>query len=247
MGKFRINNDEIESIKLLYENHGILLESSIWGALARVAKSLVGKSSDEIAEVFRKTEIALAKQLDDIVLKAVREKDKALTDDLVKKLIHFYNPSGSADNIPDAKEKVKMFLNGYAKSRGKKHFGEYIDEITGGKNQKIRKYNGVFYDDNMFSGNIIGDEHPIFTERKFIDKIDWDKNINAKNITELNKLIAYALKHNEFRKLPIDGFEELGIDNFQVLFWKFVEKVYEADPKLGHWKVKFKPLDFTNI
>lgn len=268
MGKFKINQEDKENIRLLYENYGILLEGSIWGALARLARTLSGKNSDEIAEIFKKTEIALAKQMDDIVLNAVRTKNKSEIDDLIAKIVHSYNPSGLAENLPDAKKKTAQLLNGYAKSRGKNNFQEYIDEITGGKkktggqdssNAKTDpsdtntgpkgspRYNGIFYSNNLFSGKMVGDESAYFKDQEFLKKINWNSIANAKDIKTLNRLIADALKSGDYKYISRGGFEQFGITDFRKFLSTYVEKIHEAVPNLGEWKVTFKPTDFTEF
>ena len=100
-----LNESEKDQIKLLYESKGILLfEDTIWGALAKKALSWARKNEDDIALLFKTTEKTLAKSIDDIVEVATKSKSVEQLDDIQMKLMHFYNPSGAAANIPKAQQ-----------------------------------------------------------------------------------------------------------------------------------------------
>jgi len=131
-----LNESEKDRIRLLYESKGIILsEENIFGSIARKALSWVGKNEDEIAMLFKTSEGALAKSVDDIIEIAAKQKSISALDDIQMKLMHIYNPSGAAETIPQAQLKMKNFLNGFAKSKGKEKWSVIRDEVQGIKPQ----------------------------------------------------------------------------------------------------------------
>jgi hypothetical protein len=229
-----INELEKERIKLLYESKGILLnEEGIVGLLARVARRLVGKNSDDIATAFRTTEVALAKSMDDIIIGA--RKSKSLTElrDIEIKLMHIFNPSGLEATIKPAQENLKNFLNGYAKSKGKANWqiirnevvGEVKDDVASAAQSALK---------NLLSGRRVGNG-------SFRDEIiDWSKISNAKNLEDYNKFIARAIKTGDFQFISRGGFEKLGVSDFRDMLKNNIKLVEEADPLTGRWTVTFK-------
>jgi hypothetical protein len=242
MKKFFLENSEKDRIKILYESHGIILsEDSIFGTLARKALSFIGKNEDDIAKLFKTTEIALAKNLDDIVLTAAKSKALTQLDDIQIKLMHVFNPSGLADNVAEAQQKTKNFLNGYAKSKGKPSWGAIRDEVSGvvpkpqtasSSSSSSAAATGV---KDMLKGQRI-------SNRSFNDtQIDWSKVTNAKNMEDYNKLIADAISNPEKLKyISGGGFEKFGIPNFREYLRNNIASVNEVNPSTGRWSVIFK-------
>lgn len=228
-----INELEKERIKLLYESKGILLnEEGIVGLLARVARRLVGKNSDDIATAFRTTEVALAKSMDDIIIGA--RKSKSLTElrDIEIKLMHIFNPSGLEATIKPAQENLKNFLNGYAKSKGKANWqiirnevvGEVKDDVASAAQTTVK---------NLLAGQEVSNRS--FRE----DLIDWSKISNAKNLEDYNKFIARAIKTGDFQLISRGGFEKFGVPNFRDMLMNNIRVVNEVDPLVGRWSVTF--------
>lgn len=248
-----INELEKERIKLLYESKGILLnEDGIVGLLARVARRLVGKNSDDIATAFRTTEVALAKSMDDIIIGA--RKSKSLTElrDIEIKLMHIFNPSGSEATIKPAQENLKNFLNGYAKSKGKANWqvirnevvGEVKDDVLGGARQQAAAGSASApigaNANNMLSKERISNRWYGFTDPSYVEKIDWSKVTNAKNMDAYNKFIAQAIKTGDYKYISAGGFEKFGITNLRDFLKNNIDKVNEVIPEIGRWSVLFK-------
>jgi len=225
-----LNESEKEQIKLLYESKGILLfEDTIWGTLAKKALSWIGKNEDDIALLFKTTEKTLAKSIDDIVEVATKAKSVEQLDDIQMKLMHFYNPSGAAQNIPKAQQQMKNFLNGFAKSKGKQNWTQIKDEVLGKVESSA---SGAFKD--LFKGKKVSNS-------SFVNmKPDFTNILNAKNVDDYNKLIAKAIKTGDYSYISSKGFEKFGIDNFRNYLKNNIAKINELDPSTGRWSVIFK-------
>jgi hypothetical protein len=132
MSRFLLNEEEKDNIRIMYESYGIFLnEDNVFGSIARKAVAWAGKNEDDIIKLFKTTEVALAKSIDDIISVASRSKNLTQLDDLQAKLIHFYNPSGQASGVAAAKQNTVKFLNGYSKSKGKPNWKVIRDEVSG--------------------------------------------------------------------------------------------------------------------
>ena len=226
-----LDESEKERIKLLYESKGILLsEETIWGALAKKALSWVGKNEDDIALLFKTTEKTLAKSIDDIVEVASKSKSVEQLDDIQMKLMHFYNPSGAAQNIPKAQQQMKNFLNGFAKSKGKTNWTQIKDEVLG----KVK---------SSGASSVIRDILKVqrVSNNSFVKmKPDFTNILNAKNMDDYNKFIASAIKTGDYSHISSKGFEKFGIDNFRNYLKNNISKINEVDPLTGRWSVIFK-------
>jgi hypothetical protein len=232
-----INELEKERIKLLYESKGILLnEDGIVGLLARVARRLVGKNSDDIATAFRTTEVALAKSMDDIIIGA--RKSKSLTElrDIEIKLMHIFNPSGLEATIKPAQENLKNFLNGYAKSKGKANWQIIRNEVVGEVKDDVARAAQTTVKD-LLAGQRVSNRWYAWRP----ENIDFTKFSNPKEtFDELNKKIASAIKYGYWDIIPRQGFEKLGITNFREYLKQNIKVVNEVDPLVGRWSVTFK-------
>jgi len=226
-----LNESEKEQIKLLYESKGILLfEDTIWGALAKKALSWIGKNEDDIALLFKTTEKTLAKSIDDIVEVATKSKSVEQLDDIQMKLMHFYNPSGAAQNIPKAQQQMKNFLNGFAKSKGKQNWTQIKDEVIG----KVESSGASSVIRDILKGQRI-------SNNSFVKmKPDFTNILNAKNMDDYNKFIARAIKTGNYSEISSKGFEKFGIDNFRNYLKNNISKINEVDPLTGRWSVVFK-------
>jgi hypothetical protein len=232
-----LTESEKEQIKLLYESKGVLLfEDSIWGALAKKALSWVGKNEDDIALLFKTTEKTLAKSIDDIIEVATKAKSVEQLDDIQMKLMHFYNPSGAAANIPKAQQQMKNFLNGFAKSKGKQNWTQIKDEVISGG--KASASSGAVRD--MMKGQRVSNRWYAFYDSEYSKNIEWDKILNAKNMDDYNKLISKAIKTGDYRYISSKGFEKFGIPNFREYLQNNIAKINEVDPLTGRWSVIFK-------
>lgn len=226
-----LTESEKEQIKLLYESKGVLLfEETIWGALAKKALSWAGKNEDDIALLFKTTEKTLAKSIDDIVEVATKAKSVEQLDDIQMKLMHFYNPSGAAANIPKAQQQMKNFLNGFAKSKGKQNWTQIKDGVLG----KVESSAASSIIRDIFKGQRI-------SNNSFVKmKPDFTNILNAKNMDDYNKVIAKAIKTGDYSYISSKGFEKFGIDNFRNYLKNNISKINEVDPLTGRWSVIFK-------
>ena len=252
MSKFLLNEEEKNNIRFMYESYGIILnEDNVFGNLARKAISMVGKNEDDIIKLFKTTEAALAKSIDDIVGVAAKSKNLAQLDDLQKKLMHFYNPSGQASGIEEAKKNTIKFLNGYSKSKGKQNWGIVRNEVSGTSPKpqaqpqakpnpdhvQIRQnpIGGIF--GNKFSGNRVSND----SLESFLNQIDPSKITNwGGSIDNYNKTIATALQTGDYQYVSKGGLERLGILDFRNFLKNNISKVNGADPTTGKWDVIFK-------
>jgi hypothetical protein len=255
MSVLLLNEEEKNDIRGLYESHGIFLnEESIWGVLAKKAISWAGKNEDDIIKLFKTTEVALAKSIDDIVSLAAKSKNLAQLDDLQAKLMHFYNPSGG--QVEAAKQNVVKFLNAYSKSKGKANWKVIRDEVSGASPQqrpqpKPSSQGQNPNDDyvqfstnpigaisgNKFSGNRVSNR----TLESYLNKIDSSviKNWGG-GLGNYNKLIARAIETGDYQYISSKGFEYLGITDFRKFLKNNIAKVNEVIPETGRWSVTFK-------
>jgi hypothetical protein len=253
MKAFIIENNEKERIKFLYESKGIILsEDNIWGSLAKVARRLAGQSEDDIVRALKTTDIAITRSLDDFISSAIKVKNIRAADEIQIKLMHFFNPSDNPAVVGEASEKVKNFLNGYAKSKGKPNWNAIKDEISGVKpaNTQPKPANDDFVQVrqnpiggiavNRLSGNRI-------SNRSFGTETTWYKDIDSSKITfwgdsidNYNKIIANAIKTGNYQAVSRGGFEKFGITDFRKFLQNNISKVNEVDPEIGRWSVTFK-------
>jgi hypothetical protein len=253
MSKFLLNEEERNDIYWIYESYGIILnEDNIFGTLARKAVAWAGKNEDDIIKLFKTTEVALAKSIDDIVSLATKSKSLTQLDDLQAKLMHFYNPSGQVAGVQAAKNNVVKFLNGYSKSKGKANWKVVRDEVSGAAPKpqaqaqpkpnadyvQVRQnpVGGIF--GNKLSGNRISNRS--FTGSN-LDQIDVSKIKNfGGNMDEYNKVIAKAIKTGDYSYVSSGGFEKFGITNFRDFLKNNIANINEVIPESGRWSVNFK-------
>jgi hypothetical protein len=101
---------------------------------------------------------------------------------------------------------------------------------VGGKISKNVK-SGIFASGSVISSSKLTD-----------NMVDWSKITNAKNINDYNKLIANAMKTNNYSLISRGGFEKHGIDNFR----EFLKTKADAgssihiDHSKGFWSFKIK-------
>lgn len=230
-----LNKSEKERIKLLYESKGIILsEENVFGTIARKALSWVGKNEDEIAALFKTSENVLAKSMDDIIEIAAKQKTTTGLDDIQMKLMHFYNPSGAAENIPAAQQKMKNFLNGFAKSKGKQNWNIIRDEVVNGGNKTAQAASQAAR--NVMQGQRVSNRWYAWNP----NNIDFSKFTNKMSFDDLNKAIATAIQTKNWNLVPRAGFEKLGISNFREYLQNNIAKINEVNPSTGRWSVFFK-------
>jgi hypothetical protein len=198
---------------------------------------------------------------------AIKAKNLSQIEELQARLMHIYNPSGMAENIPAAQQKVRNFLNGYAKSKGKTNFKQMKDEIINpqqgaqqGRTSDSRpargddwaeirtKQPGTAYGASWFTGKRISNrtiESFLNPDSKY--KINWVeiKNKGNGNTPEewaayYNKLIAKAIKSGDYSYISSKGFESVGITNLREYLKNNIERVIEIIPETGRWSVIFK-------
>jgi len=255
MKAFIIENNEKECIKFLYESKGIILsEDNIWGSLAKVARRLAGQSEDDIVRALKTTDIAITRSLDDFISSAIKVKNIRAADEIQIKLMHFFNPSDNPAVVGEASEKVKNFLNGYAKSKGKPNWNAIKDEISGVKPKPANTQPKPTNDDfvqvrqnpmgGIFGNKLSGKR---ISNRSFETTTDWYKDINSSVITNwkgsidnYNKIIANAIKTGNYEGVSRGGFEKFGITDFRKFLQNNISKVNEVDPSIGRWSVNFK-------
>lgn len=241
MKTFIIENEERERIKFLYESKGVILsEESIWGLIARAGRRLAGQSEDDLVKALKTTEVAIAKSLDDIVSNAMKAKNTTELDDLQKKLMHIYNPSGAAEGVQEAKNLVVKFLNGYSKSKGKKNWKEIRDEVSGVQPTSSATPKGSTsssFTNNLMSGQRVSNRWYAWKP----EYIDFTKFSNPHmTFDELNKNIARAINGGHWTIVPRAGFEKFGITNFREFLQNNISKVNDLDIHTGRWSVTFK-------
>lgn len=245
MSKFILNEEEKNDIRTMYESVGIILnEDNVFGALARKALAWAGKNEDDIVKLFKTTEIATAKSIDDIVSLATKSKSLTQLDDLQAKLMHFYNPSGQIAGVEAAKKNVVKFLNGYSKSKGKANWKVVRDEIKGIQPSSATSA-GSKVTNNLMKGKTISSdwsqwkpENIDFT--KFSTPQYWNTSSLDTKMYILNKNISSAIKKGNWNLVPIQGFEKFGISNFREFLQKNIDKVNHVYDDFGSWSVNFK-------
>ena len=245
MSKFILNEEEKNDILMMYESIGIFLnEDSVFGTIARKAVAWAGKNEDDIIKLFKTTEVALAKSIDDIVSLATKSKNLVQLDDLQAKLMHFYNPSGQVATVEAAKKNVVKFLNGYSKSKGKANWKVVRDEIKGIQPSSAASA-GSKATTNLMKGKTISSdwsqwkpENIDFT--KFSTPQYWNTSSLDTKMYILNKNISSAIKKGNWNLVPIQGFEKLGISNFREFLQKNIDKVNHVYDDIGRWSVNFK-------
>ena len=73
------------------------------------------------------------------------------------------------------------------------------------------------------------------------ENVDFSKITNAKNETELNRLISTALSTNNFNFISRGGFESYGIDNFREFLTTKIDPRYTSvNTQQGVWNVRVK-------
>jgi hypothetical protein len=240
MKKFILTEEEKNRIKNIYESEGIVLsEDTPVGLIARVARKFFSKSSDEIATAFKTVDAVVVKNIDDIVLNAMKTKNMSEMESLSSRLIHIFNPSGQAQGIEAAKQATINFLNGYAKSKGKANWKIIKDEAMGAKPQvnaaaQQAANTGL---QSILQGQRISNRWYGWKP----ENIDFSKFSNPQTtFDELNKYIATAIKTGQWNYVPRAGFEKFGIKNFREYLQNNIAKVNEVIPETGRWSVNFK-------
>jgi len=239
-----IDNKERQRILEMHEfeknKSKLLLEdlfSGIIGKLARSARTLVTKNEDDIIKALRTTEVALSKDLDEIVSASVKNRNMSNIETLEAKLIHIFDPSGTQTAM--AQEQTKKFLNAYAKSKNKTGWRQIRDEVSGNPQPKMAQTSSQAARD-MFKGQRISNRWYGFTDPNYANGINWGVITNAKNMDDYNKVIAKAIKTGDYSTISRGGFEKFGIPNFREYLQKNIAKINEVDPSTGRWSVNFK-------
>lgn len=243
-----LSEQDRERIKILYQTKGLLYEQSVFGQIARKALSWVGKNEDDIMKLFKTTEVALAKNIDDIISSSLKSKNISGLKDLELKLMHIFNPSGSSKNVQQAQANTKKILNGYAKSKGKGSWGEIRNEVLGNKPPITKMQPGTRSGTSWFSGKRIGKKTlDSLTRPDSPYKINWNNITNKGNgkteqefVDHYNKLIAKSIETGDYSYISRKGFESLGIDNFREFLENNIERVNRVVPETGDWSVNFK-------
>jgi hypothetical protein len=222
--------------QVIKESNEMLLSEDI-GQIIRKAWSWVGKNEDEIATLFKTSETALAKSVDDVVLTAMKQKSLEAMDVLQTRLMHSFNPGGLAAEVPVAQQKMIKFLNGYSKSKGRANWGSLRDEVSG--TQKVAQKSSQATSqavNNMMKGQRVSNRWYGWKP----ENIDFSKFSNRMSFDDLNKSIANAIQTKNWNLVPRAGFEKLGIPNFREYLQNNIAKINEVDPTTGRWSVIFK-------
>jgi hypothetical protein len=247
MKRFILETEEKKRITKLYESKGLLLNEQL-GNLIRKATSWAGKNEDDIATLFKTSEKALATTIDDIVVKALNSKSITQLDDLQIKLMHAFNPSGQAANVPAAQQQVKNFLNGYAKSKGNQGWKDIRTAVSNQAKPNAGQSSGAAASavTNKLAGQRVSNRWVYWTP----EYIDFSQMSTIKNMDELNKVIAQAIKTGPFNIIPRGGFEKLGIkasdyggEGFRGFIKDQLGKgatVNEVVPETGRWSMNFR-------
>lgn len=248
MKKFILETEDRESITKLYESKGLILNEQ-FAQLIRKARSWVGKNEDDIATLFKTSERTLAVTIDDVVSEAVKSKSVTPCENLQIQLMNALNPSGLEANMAAAKNEVKNLLNGYAKSKGINNWTEIKNSVSSGgpkpnAGQPAGASTAAASSVNQFVGKRVSNNswRP--------EHIDFSKMTTVKNIDELNKAIAQALKTGNWNYIPRAGFDKLGVkatDFNGEGFRGFIKdqlltkgaKINEVIPETGRWSVTF--------
>lgn len=246
MKKYILESQEKERIKKLYELKGLIFEQP-WGEVARKVTNFLGKNEDDIATLLKTSEKTLATTIDDIVSSAIKSKNITYLDDLEAKLMHFYNRSNQQSNVAVAQQQSKTFLDGYAKSKGNQKWGEIRTSVSGGA-PKPNPVQPTGAATSAVTNKLAGKR---ISNRSFgPEYIDFTQMSTVKNMDELNKVIAKALKTGDFNIVPRGGFDKLGIkatDFGGGGFRQFLkDQIYnkgatinEVIPETGRWSINF--------
>ena len=81
---------------------------------------------------------------------------------------------------------------------------------------------------------------PIYKEDGTVIRVgnkEWPKEY--RNIEQINRNIAYALKNNQWNYIPTQGFEHYGINDFKFWFKNNLDRILFADPDKGKFAVDF--------
>jgi hypothetical protein len=246
MSRFLLNEEEKDNIRIMYESYGIFLnEDNAFGSIARKAVAWAGKNEDDIINLFKTTEVALAKSIDDIISVASRSKNITQLDDLQAKLMHFYNPSGQASGVAAAKQNTVKFLNGYSKAKGKPNWKVVRDEVSGTpqtpKSQDFNKTAPVGKNSvdvnlgNKLSGNRVSNKSFNPADIDHTKITNWEGSFD-----NYNKTIARAIETGDYRYISSRGFEKFGIVDFRHFLKNNIKKINELDPSTGRWSVIFE-------
>jgi len=228
-------SDLTRIVKRVISEQREMILSEQWAQIAKKALNWVSKNEDEIATLFKTSETALAKSMDDLVGVALKSKSIAQLDDIQMKLMHFYNPSGLSKNVPAAQQQMKNFLNGYSKSKGKANWKVIRDEVSGTpKVAQTSSQAATQTFKNLFKGQRISNNS--FSKMQ----PDFTNITNAKNMNDYNKLIAQAIKSGNYSYISAKGFEKFGIPNMREYLQNNIAKINEVDPTTGRWSVIFK-------
>ena len=219
-------------MNVINESNEMILNEQ-WGQIAKKAVNWVSKNEDEIAILFKTSEKALLQSMDELVGTAIKSKAIQQIDDIQIKLMHFYNPSGIAANIPKAQQQMKNFLNGYSKAKGKSNWQVVRNEVSG--TQKVAQATSNIIKD-MLKGQRVSNRWWGWKP----ENIDFTKFTNKMSFDELNKAIATAIKTKKWDLVPRSGFEKLGITNFRKYLIDNIKTINELDPSIGRWSVNFK-------
>jgi hypothetical protein len=243
MKKFIITEEEKNNILKMY-NVNLLNEdifSSFIGALSKFARKAITQSEDDLIRAFRTSEVALSKNIDDIVNLSIKSGKIDDIQTLEAKLIHAFDPSGT--NPQMAQEQTKKFLNSYAKSKGNTGWKDIRSKAQPSQSGSAAQSNTAGASTsavrNMFSGNRISNRS-FGADTEWSKYIEWDKILNAKNMDDYNKLIAKAIKTGDYSRISSKGFERFGIVNFRDFLKNNITKVNEVIPETGRWSVVFK-------
>jgi len=230
-------SDLTRIVKRVISEQREMILSEQWGQISKKALNWVSKNEDEIATLFKTSETALAKSMDDLVGVALKSKSIAQLDDIQIKLMHFYNPSGLSKNVPAAQQQMKNFLNGYSKSKGKANWKVIRDEVSGTpKVTQASSHAASNVAKDIMKGQRVSNRWYAWTP----ENIDFTKFSNQMSFDQLNKTIATAIKTKNWNLIPRAGFEKLGISNMREYLQNNIAKINEVDPTTGRWSVIFK-------
>ena len=230
-------SDLTKIVKRVISEQREMILSEQWGQIAKKALNWVSKNEDEIATLFKTSETALAKSMDDLVGVALKSRAIGELDDIQIKLMHFYNPSGLSTNVPAAQQQMKNFLNGYSKSKGKANWKVIRDEVSGSpKVAQTSSQTASNVAKDVMKGQRVSNRWYAWTP----ENIDFTKFSNQMSFDQLNKTIATAIKTKNWNLIPRAGFEKLGISNMREYLQNNIAKINEVDPTTGRWSVIFK-------
>jgi hypothetical protein len=240
MKKFIITEEEKNNILGMYKN--TLLNEDIFsqfiGALSKFARKAITQSEDDLIKAFRTTEVALAKNIDDIVNLSLKSGKIDDIQTLEAKLIYAFDPSGT--NPQMAQEQVKKFLNSYAKSKGNTGWKDIRSKAQPSQSGSAAQSNTAGASTsavrNMFSGQRVSNRWYGWKP----ENIDFSKFSVKLSFDDLNKQIAEAIKTKNWSLVPRSGFEKFGITNFREYLQNNILQVNEVIPETGRWSVIFK-------